>query len=122
MSSSRALFYALLVAVLLGSTCASPIETFVRNTKQAKNGAEESPEPTATPEEAGPTPEPTPICFPASGEVTMEDGSSKTMENLQLGDRVLVGNGVFSEVFMFTHKLSDVVTAMIAIPEAPLSP
>lgn len=48
-----------------------------------------------------------PSCFPASAVVSIEDGSMKTLSELQIGDRVMVAPGLFSEIFMFTHKLDD---------------
>lgn len=62
-----------------------------------------------------PTPGPGSVCFPASAKVQLSDGSSKTMEKLQLGDIVRVADGGFSPVFMFTHKLSDVKHAMVQL-------
>lgn len=46
-------------------------------------------------------------CFPAAAMVGLEDGMSKEMRYLKLGDRVKVGHGAFSDVYMFTHKLSE---------------
>lgn len=61
--------------------------------------------------EPGPTDEPEDdgsACFPASATVELEDGSVKRMDQVMLGDRVKVGAGEFSPVFMFTHKNADV--------------
>lgn len=46
------------------------------------------------------------VCFPASAVVETPAGPV-AMENLSIGDRVLVGDGSFSTVFMFTHKDSE---------------
>lgn len=46
-----------------------------------------------------------PVCFPGDALVTIAGGLTKRMSNLQIGDRVLVAPGEFSEVLMFTHKL-----------------
>lgn len=54
------------------------------------------------------TPEPDNVCFPGHVTVQMQDGSVKQMNEVQLGDRVLVEGGKYSEVFMFTHKMADV--------------
>lgn len=43
-------------------------------------------------------------CFPADATVRLEDGSLKTMEELDTGDRVRVSQSGFSEVFMWTHR------------------
>lgn len=74
---------------------------------------EESPDmsPGASPEESPDEP----ICFPADAEVELDDGSRKRMEEVQLGDRVKVAPGKFSDVFMFTHKLADVMAKFVDI-------
>jgi Hint module len=46
-------------------------------------------------------------CFPADATVELEGGAVVTIETLAVGDRVHVGNGQFSEVFMFTHEVAD---------------
>jgi hypothetical protein len=46
-------------------------------------------------------------CFPAHAEAQLEDGNTKRMDELAVGDRVLVAPGEFSPIFMFTHKLRD---------------
>ena len=43
------------------------------------------------------------VCFPASAKATLESGSTVRMNQLKIGDRVHVGKGVYSDVFMFTH-------------------
>lgn len=47
-----------------------------------------------------------PACFPKNARVTMSNGETKTLGELKVGDRVAVGGGLYSEVFMFTHRLS----------------
>lgn len=44
-----------------------------------------------------------PSCFPADAQVVTEQGV-KSMEQLEVGDRVFTEMGVYSDVFMFTHK------------------
>ena len=44
------------------------------------------------------------VCFPADVSVQLEDGSHKTMDKLSIGDRVHVGNGIFSDIFAWTHQ------------------
>lgn len=48
------------------------------------------------------------VCFPSSATVQLQDGSVKKMSNVELGDKVLVAAGKYSEVYMFTHKLENV--------------
>lgn len=47
----------------------------------------------------------TSACFPGSAIVEVEDGSVKQLSDLEVGDKVLVSAGEYSEVFGFTHKL-----------------
>eukprot|EP00178_Gracilaria_changii_P010798 TRINITY_DN3133_c0_g1_i1.p1 TRINITY_DN3133_c0_g1~~TRINITY_DN3133_c0_g1_i1.p1 ORF type:complete len:445 (+),score=82.14 TRINITY_DN3133_c0_g1_i1:473-1807(+) len=66
-------------------------------------------EPPETPEEPTETPEDDdPVCFPADGTVLLEDGSVKRMDEVEIGDSVMVGEKQFSEVFMFSHRLASV--------------
>jgi uncharacterized protein YjbI with pentapeptide repeats len=48
-------------------------------------------------------------CFPGSATVQLASGAIKRMDALDIGDSVLVGPGVFSPVFMFTHRLPTLV-------------
>lgn len=43
-------------------------------------------------------------CFPADATVTLDSGAVIAMSELTVGDRVLVGDGSFSEVLLFTHS------------------
>lgn len=54
-----------------------------------------------------------PVCFPADATVSLEDGSTKAMSDVQIGDKVNVGSNQFSEVFMFTHKLETFVSKFV---------
>lgn len=47
------------------------------------------------------------VCFPAHATVTLEDGRTREMRHLRIGDRVQVAQGVYSNVFMFTHKVKE---------------
>lgn len=57
-------------------------------------------------------------CFPADARVTLADGSMRSVEQLNIGDRVHVGEGVFSHVFMFTHKDADRISPFIRLRTA----
>jgi hypothetical protein len=46
------------------------------------------------------------VCFPANATVQLSSGAHKTMAELQVGDKVLVGRGEFSEVYMFSHRMT----------------
>lgn len=54
-------------------------------------------------------------CFPSSATVQLEDGRVKRMSEIELGDRVMVGDNEFSDVFMFTHKMADVTNKFVQI-------
>ncbi len=45
-----------------------------------------------------------PECFPSDASVTVESGVSKHISELNIGEKVLVSTGTFSEVIMFTHS------------------
>ena len=47
------------------------------------------------------------ICFPATAQVKLANGATKTMNQLHLNDEVHVGGGRTSRIFMFTHALAD---------------
>lgn len=79
------------------------------STEQSDTSAAGSEDTTSTgTEEPAPSPTDEAACFPASATVQLEDGSSKTMDEIDIGDNVNVGNDVYSDVFMFTHRHSDV--------------
>ncbi|CAN8064478.1 unnamed protein product [Agarophyton chilense] len=63
---------------------------------------------TETSEEPTPTDDDDDVCFPADGSVELEDGSVKRMDEVEIGDSVKVGQNLYSEVFMFSHRLSNV--------------
>lgn len=54
-------------------------------------------------------------CFPASATVTLKDGSVKRMDEVLIGDDVLVDHETFSKVFMFTHKDPRVQFAFVEL-------
>ncbi|KAA8496664.1 Warthog protein 4 [Porphyridium purpureum] len=66
-----------------------------------------TPLPTPRPREPTPTPTPTPSpepCFPADAVVRMRSGALVRMEELELGDQISIGNGVYSPVYFFGHR------------------
>lgn len=72
------------------------------------DGAEDNDESPSPDDEGEPSPsDEDSVCFPADATVEVEDGSIKEMAKLNVGDRVLVADGVYSDVFMFTHKESS---------------
>lgn len=58
------------------------------------------------------------VCFNDAATVQLEDGSVKRMDAVQLGDRVKVSSGEFSDVFMFTHKSANVVNKFVKLTTA----
>lgn len=59
-----------------------------------------------------------PVCFPGGALVTLRCGNMKRMSDLVIGDVIAVGDGEYSEVFMFTHKLSDVQETFVQLSAA----
>lgn len=55
------------------------------------------------------------VCFPEGAAVELESGEVKAVEKIAIGDRVHVGRGQFSEVFMWTHKVADVLSAFVEV-------
>jgi Hint module len=54
-------------------------------------------------------------CFPAAANVELESGMARRMDELRVGDKVKVAPGVFSDVFMFTHKLREASADFVVI-------
>jgi len=54
-------------------------------------------------------------CFPGQGTVQLENNTTKRMDQLQAGDRVHVGRGEFSEVFMFSTQLTEAKAKFVKI-------
>lgn len=74
-------------------------------------GATASESSSPTPKEDNPA-----ACFPAHATVRLEDGSEKAMENLQIGDRVLVAHpDTYSEVYFFSHAHADHASNFVSI-------
>lgn len=60
------------------------------------------------------------VCFPASARVTTREGK-KRMNELVIGDEVLVKSGVYSPVFMFTHRTGSVRYMFLKVSTESLS-
>lgn len=54
-------------------------------------------------------------CFPGAAMVQLENGRHVPMDQLQVGDRVLVGPGIFSDVYSFTHREQGSIHKFIQI-------
>eukprot|EP00042_Codosiga_hollandica_P043434 m.411268 g.411268 ORF g.411268 m.411268 type:complete len:242 (-) comp56552_c0_seq8:120-845(-) len=54
-------------------------------------------------------------CFPEDATVELENGDTKTMAQLAVGDKVLVGPNLFSEVYMFSHKNTDATATFVTL-------
>lgn len=54
-------------------------------------------------------------CFPGGARVVLEGGFRKKMRDLDVGDSVQVGPGVYSPVFMFTHRVQEIEYRFISI-------
>jgi hypothetical protein len=57
-------------------------------------------------------------CFAGHALVELESGMHRRMDQLLIGDRVKVAQRTFSDVFMFTHKLHNVVATFVVIRTA----
>lgn len=57
------------------------------------------------------------MCFPGEGVVKTVEGRVR-MDELKVGDKVLVGEGVYSEVFLFTHADADRVSPFVSLTTA----
>lgn len=68
-------------------------------------------EPTTTPEESN-------LCFPGEVTVQLKSGELRHMKDVQIGDEVYVGNGQYSAVFMFTHKLHNRMETFVELETA----
>lgn len=77
-------------------------------------GGETSTVPSSTPSDNDSAEEEN-TCFPASATVTLKDGSVKRMDEVLIGDEILVGPETFSKVFMFTHRDSGVRFSFVEI-------
>lgn len=49
-------------------------------------------------------------CFPGDALVHLDNGRSKRMDQLVIGDRVLVAHGLYSEIFAWTHHSPEAVS------------
>jgi preprotein translocase subunit YajC len=61
-------------------------------------------------------------CFPGAATVELEGGATKTMAELAVGDRVLAAPGVYSPVYLFSHRLSAVKTGFVTIEAGNAAP
>lgn len=57
-------------------------------------------------------------CFPADATVTLHTGEKRRMDALSVGDIVHVGAGIYSTVFMFTHKTASYTSTYIQLTTA----
>lgn len=61
------------------------------------------------------------ICFPGDASVLKHDGSVVPMSELNTKDRIAVGNGLHSDVYLFTHRIEDQSAEYIALTHAASS-
>lgn len=54
-------------------------------------------------------------CFPIDATATLRDGTPVAMTNLRIGDEVMVSPGVYSRVYLFTHRHGDIQTRQLQI-------
>jgi desert hedgehog len=122
---------AFVVFACLAVAASAAIPTLVRHNghnhsaeANATNAPIPSPTPTASKNDSGgsstssATGKDSSNCFPADATVVTLAGTTKRMDELVAGDRVHVGRGMFSEVFMFTHMFADVAANFVVIDAA----
>lgn len=56
-----------------------------------------------------------PQCFSAMATVELQGGFVKLMSDVQIGDGVKVADGVFSDVFMLSHRLADSTNNIVVV-------
>lgn len=121
--------------VLPGANTVSPIQSPSTNTTEMPAATSDLPEPLASAsaapsdtsepggsnvggssnESPAPTSEPF-TCFPGHATVQLRDGSVKAMQDLEIGDVVMVEHpNKFSEVFFFSHQNADHVGEFVHI-------
>uniref|UniRef100_A0A7S1TAY2 Hint domain-containing protein n=1 Tax=Compsopogon caeruleus TaxID=31354 RepID=A0A7S1TAY2_9RHOD len=54
-------------------------------------------------------------CFPKGSLVSFPSGEHAPIETLNIGDRILVGTGVYSEVFFFSHRDPNQISDFMSI-------
>jgi Hint module len=54
-------------------------------------------------------------CFPSHATVLLESGAVKRMDEVAIGNRVLVDVNRYSEVFVFTHKAPEAVSDFVRL-------
>eukprot|EP00737_Agarophyton_chilense_P000431 gb/GEZJ01000482.1/.p1 GENE.gb/GEZJ01000482.1/~~gb/GEZJ01000482.1/.p1 ORF type:complete len:829 (-),score=96.89 gb/GEZJ01000482.1/:2346-4832(-) len=96
------------VEPVASSTTASPVMASVEPTTMPIVSQESTATDGEDNENAAPTEDGNNACFPASATVEMANGSKKRMDELQVGDSILVGHNEYSDVFMFTHRSANV--------------
>jgi hypothetical protein len=57
-------------------------------------------------------------CFPQDARVQLNNGTYKTMEQLEIGDVVQVGAEEYSEVYMFSHRDASAVATFVTLTTA----
>lgn len=54
-------------------------------------------------------------CFPADATVELRSGNVISIDKLQVGDHVKVADGLYSPVFMFTHRLENTASTFVKL-------
>jgi hypothetical protein len=54
-------------------------------------------------------------CFPGNAVAELKSGYSRRLDRLLVGDQVKVAQNTFSDVFMFTHKVSEATSEFVRI-------
>lgn len=59
-----------------------------------------------------------PACFPATARVELENGKTKSMDQLVIGDNIRVSEKEFSEVYYFSTELTETTSKFVKITTA----
>lgn len=55
------------------------------------------------------------VCFPGDAQIELRNGYLANMAQLRVGDEVLVAPGIYSKVYMFTHRQPNVLHSFVVL-------
>jgi hypothetical protein len=94
-------------SVTLSPTVTTSVSAAPATTRDTVAASPDTASPEQSPEKSSKVESEPASCFPRDARVQLESGDFVRMGLLTIGDRVAVGGGAFSEIFMFTHKRDD---------------
>lgn len=93
----------------------SSSDTSAADSSSSPDAASASDEPSSSSSSAPDSGDDGSACFPSDATVLTSDGTVKMMSDLAIGDKVLVSDATFADVFMFTHKVDNVVIDFVRV-------